>query len=141
LEKDKDEQTITLGRKAYERLDRARKKGESFSDVILRLSSTKLFGLQKRGQMEVLTKDNRKLSIKVEQDLCLGAESCATLAPEVFALDESHLGGSKRGAEPLGMMEVEERTIDSETVIQAAKSCPYQAIHVRDAETDIQVTP
>ncbi len=38
------------------------------------------------------------------------------------------------GAEPLGR-EVAERTVDSETVVVAAKSCPYRAIFMKDAET------
>jgi ferredoxin len=33
------------------------------------------------------------------------------------------------------MKEVEERTVDSDTIIRAAKSCPYHSIYVRDAET------
>jgi ferredoxin len=136
-----NERVITLSERAYQRLVRAKKEGEDFSNVILRLSSTKLFGLQKRGENEIKTSDNRKLIIRVEQDLCLGAESCATLAPEVFALDESHLGGSKRGAEPLGMMDVEEGTVESERIIRAARSCPYQAIKILDGETGEQLCP
>ncbi len=34
------------------------------------------------------------------------------------------------GAEPLGRG-VEERTVDSETVILAARSCPYRTIYVK----------
>lgn len=136
-----DERTVGLSERAYQRLVRAKKEGESFSNVILRLSSTKLFGLQKRGENEIKTSDGRRLVVRIEQDLCLGAESCATLAPEVFALDESHLGGFKRGAEPLGMMEVDEGTVESERIIRAAKSCPYQAIIIRDADTGEQVCP
>lgn len=130
-----------MSERAYKTLVRARKEGESFSNVILRLSSTKLFGLQKRGENEIKTSDGKKLRVRVEQDYCLGAESCATLAPEVFALDESQLWGFNWGAEPLGMMEVPEGTIESERIIEAAKSCPYKAIVVTDAETGEQICP
>lgn len=136
-----DEKTIALSSRAYERLARARREGENFSDVVLRLSSTKLFGLQKRGDNEIVTSDNRKLVVRIEQDLCLGAESCVTLAPEVFALDESQLGGSRKEAEPLGMMDVEQKSVESERIIRAAMSCPYQAIIIRDAETGEQICP
>ena len=136
-----DEKTIALSSRAYERLARARREGENFSDVVLRLSSTKLFGLQKRGENEIVTSDNRKLVVRIEQDLCLGAESCVTLAPEVFALDESQLGGSRKEAEPLGMMDVEQKSVESERIIRAAMSCPYQAIIIRDAETGEQICP
>ncbi len=136
-----EEKTIALSSRAYERLARARREGESFSDVVLRLSSTKLFGLQKRGENEIVTSDNRKLVVQVDQDLCLGAESCARLAPEVFALDESQLGGRRKETEPLGMMEVDERSVESERIIRAAMSCPYRAILIRDAETGDQICP
>jgi ferredoxin len=33
------------------------------------------------------------------------------------------------------MREVEERTVDSDTIVTAAKSCPYHAIYVKDVET------
>lgn len=137
----KEEKTIALSSRAYERLARARREGENFSDVVLRLSSTKLFGLQKRGENEILTSDDRKLVVSIDQDLCLGAESCVTLAPEVFALDESQLGGSRKEAEPLGMMDVEQKSVESERMIRAAMSCPYQAIIIRDAETGEQICP
>ncbi len=136
-----EEKTIALSSRAYERLGRARREGESFSDVILRLSSTKLFGLQKRGENEMLTSDERKLVVRIDQDLCLGAESCVTLAPEVFALDESQLGGRRKETEPLGMMDVEEKSVESERIIRAARSCPYRAIIIRDAETGDQICP
>ncbi len=135
------EKTITLSNRAYERLARARKEGENFSDVILRLSSTKLFGLQKRGENEILTSDSRKVLVRIDQDLCLGAESCVRLAPEVFALDESQLGGRRKETEPLGMMDVEEKSVESDRIIRAAMSCPYRAIIIHDAETGAQICP
>ncbi len=136
-----EENTIKLSDKAYATLLKAKKVGESFSDVVIRLASTKLTGLQKRGEKEIVTSDDRRLAVAINQDLCVGAESCVTLAPEVFALDESQLGGPRWDTEPLGMREVEERTVDSERIVRAARSCPYQAITVRDAETGEQVVP
>ncbi len=135
------EKTITLSSRAYERLARARKEGENFSDVILRLSSTKLFGLQKRGENEIMTSDDKKIVVGIDQDLCLGAESCVTLAPEVFALDESQLGARRKETEPLGMIDVEEKSVESEKIIRAAMSCPYRAIIIHDAATGAQICP
>lgn len=131
---------VTLSDKVFQRLTRAKQTGEDIDDVILRLTSTKLFGLQRRGEEEILTSDGVTLSVGVDQDLCMGAESCVGLAPEVFSLDESQLG-RRTSTEPLGMIEVEEGTIDSDKIIRAAKSCPYQAIHVRDAKTNDQFCP
>lgn len=136
-----EEKSIALSNRAYERLARARREGENFSDVVLRLSSTKLFGLRKRGENEIVTSDDRKLVVRIDQDFCLGAESCVRLAPEVFALDESQLGGRRKESEPLGMMDVEEKSVESERIIRAAMSCPYRAIIIRDAETGEQICP
>ena len=71
----------------------------------------------------------------------MGAESCVALAPQVFALDVANLGfGTSQ--EPLGMRDVMDREVDSDTIIRAAKSCPYQAIYVRDSKNgDEQIVP
>lgn len=131
----KDQLTISVNQKAYDRLLKAKKKGESLSDVIIRLSEAKVTALQRRGEKEIVTSDARKLVVEIDQDKCVGAESCVSVAPEVFALDPTELGGFRRGAAPLGMKEVEERTVDGDAVIRAAKSCPYHAIYVKDVET------
>ena len=117
------------------------KKGENYSDVILRLVSTKLDGLQRRGEKEIVTSDNRRLILGVEQDKCLGAESCVALAPMVFALDVSNLGFGRKDEAPLAMREVMDRTVDSDTIIRAALSCPYSAIFVKDAESGEEISP
>jgi ferredoxin/predicted CopG family antitoxin len=135
-----EERRITLSDRVYQRLTRAMGEGETFDDVIMRLTSTKLLGLRRRGEMEIVTSDDRTLSVSVDQDLCMGAESCVGLAPEVFSLDENQLG-RRTSTEPLGMIEVEEGTVDSDKIIRAAKSCPYKAIRVRDAKTDDQLCP
>jgi ferredoxin len=131
----KKELAISVNQKAYDRLLKAKKKGESLSDVIIRLSEAKVTALQRRGEKEIVTSDSRKLVVEIDQDKCAGAESCVSVAPAVFALDLTELGGFRRGGEPLGMREVEERTVDSDTIITAAKSCPYHAIYVKDVET------
>ena len=135
-----EERNIVLTDRVYQRLLRAKGENESISDVIMRLTSTKLFGLQRRGEKEIVTSDDKTLSVSIDQDLCVGAESCVSLAPEVFSLDESQLG-RRTSFEPLGMIDVEERTVDSEKIVRAAKSCPYKAITVRDKNTDDRLAP
>ena len=132
---DGEDKTVNLNEHAFDRLVKAKKKGESFSDVIIRLSEIKVAALQRRGEKEITTSDTRRLVVQIHQDKCMGAESCVVVAPTIFALDSSRLGGFRRGAEPLGMRDVEEQTVDGETVILAAKSCPYNAIYLKDAET------
>jgi len=135
-----EERNIVLTDRVYQRLLRAKGEEESISDVIMRLTSTKLFGLQRRGEKEIITSDDKTLSVSIDQDLCVGAESCVSLAPEVFSLDESQLG-RRTSFEPLGMIDVDERTVDSEKIVRAAKSCPYKAISVRDKKTDEHLSP
>lgn len=62
----------------------------------------------------------------------MGAESCVMVAPTVFSLDVKQLGLFRKSSEPLAMKDVTERTVDSETIVLAAKSCPYGAIYVDD---------
>ena len=130
-----EERTIILNEKTLERLMKAKRKGESFSDVITRLSETKVTALQQRGEKEIMTSDERRLFVRIDQSKCAGAESCVSVAPPVFSLDVSQLGLGRKGKEPLGMKDVVERTVDSETIILAANSCPYRAIYVKDAVT------
>ena len=138
---EEEEKSININKKAFNKLSWAMKEGENYSDVIIRLTSTKLDGLQRRGEKTITTVDGRKLVLRIDQGKCMGAESCVVLAPEVFTLDESHLGFGAREHEPLGIRDVMEKEVDSETVIRAAISCPYKAIFVKDADTEEQISP
>jgi len=136
-----EERTIALNKRAHERLTRAKKEGEDYSDVIIRLTEATLEGLQRRGEMEIMTSDDRRLKVSIEQDKCLGAMSCVAAAPSVFAFDTSERGRWRKSGEPLGMRDIEQGVIDSDSLIRAAESCPYQAIVVTDAETGIRIFP
>ncbi|MDG6905324.1 MAG: ferredoxin [Nitrososphaerota archaeon] len=131
-----EERTIAVDGKAYDKLTWAKKKNETYSEVIIRLVSTKLDGLQRRGEKEIVTQDNMKLTMSVDQSLCMGAESCVSLAPEVFALDPTRINDG-----PLGMRDVMDREIPSEKIITAAQNCPYKAIKIVNAETGEQLFP
>jgi len=137
------ETQIDISRRAFDKLTWAKKSNESYSDVIIRLVSDKLDGLQRRGEKEIVTLDNKRLILTINQGLCMGAESCVQLAPEVFALDYSNLGfGRGTGHDaPLGMKDIMDREILSEKILTAVQSCPYKAIIVKDAETGEQVFP
>jgi ferredoxin len=131
----KEAEGVALDEEALERLRKARREGESYSDVILRLSETKVAALKHRGERQVVSSDGRELVVRIDQGKCAGAESCVTVAPAVFSLDTRQLGWGRRGSEPLGIQDVAERTVDSETIITAAISCPYRAIYLKDART------
>lgn len=136
-----DERTVVLSKRAHETLTRAKREGEDYSDVVLRLTTTALEGLQRRGELEIETSDGKKLKVSVEQDKCLGAMSCVAVAPSVFAFDTSDKGMWRKRGEPLGMKDVARGEVDSESLLRAAESCPYQAIIVTDAESGVQVFP
>ncbi len=138
---DVEDRGIKVSEKAWTRLERARRKGESYSDVILRLSTMTLEGLQRRGEQQVVTSDGRKLTLSIDQDVCLGAMSCVTMAPSVFAYDDTSKGLWRKQNLPLGMHEVEEGQVDAETLRLAAESCPYQAIRIHNASTGEELFP
>lgn len=136
-----DEITIEISARAYDTIQRAKKQNEDYSDVIIRLVSGTLDSLQRRGEKEIVTRDNRRLILSIEQGKCMGVESCVALAPEVFALDYSNLGFGRNADEPLGMKDVQDREVPSEKIIVSAQMCPYKAITVKDAESGEQIFP
>lgn len=131
--------TIQVTKRAYDRLTRAKREGESYSDVILRLSSATMEALQRRGEKTVVTSAGRRLTLSVQQAKCLGAMSGVVVAPSLFAIDTTQLGFGRKRDEPLGMRDIEEGEVDSETLFRAAETCPYGAICVKDAETGKEI--
>ncbi len=85
-----------------------------------------------------------KLRIKVDPDLCIGAASCVTIAPETFQLnDENKAVVFDHGNEPSGRTyerEIEVTDAEKENIILAAQSCPTLAIFIYD-ETGAQLYP
>jgi len=63
-------------------------------------------------------------SITIDRNLCIGAASCAALAPKAFAID----------SENKAVLKDTWREEDLEMLIAAAKSCPTNAIIIQDEE-------
>lgn len=59
--------------------------------------------------------------IEIDRDLCIGAESCVVVAPEVFEMDAENKAVLKN---PAGA--------DDQTILMAAQSCPVAAILLYD---------
>lgn len=72
----------------------------------------------------------RKLKIRVDRDLCIGAATCVAIAPKTFLLDTE--------AKAI-ILETAELDTD-ETIIDAAKGCPVAAIIIEDEKGD-QIFP
>ena len=70
------------------------------------------------------------MRVKVDRDLCIGAASCIALLPEVFELDEEAKAVIKRltGDKNSDWAEGKELSADAKMVLEAARSCPTNAI-------------
>lgn len=85
-----------------------------------------------------------KIRVVVDPDLCIGAASCVTIAPETFQLNEENKAWVlDHGNEPDGhtyerWLEVTEE--EKENIILGAQSCPTLAIFIFD-EAGIQLFP
>lgn len=85
-----------------------------------------------------------KLRIIVDPDLCIGAASCVTVAPESFVLNVENKaevlekGLAEGGPSYERTMEMTEE--EKENLIMAAQSCPTLAITILD-ESGTQLYP
>lgn len=86
--------------------------------------------------------DEKKIRIgklAVDRMLCIGAASCVAVAPIGFELDHENKAVIRRKVPPpssemTDRKDLEDQTIDDETLLLAAKSCPTQAISIFDEE-------
>lgn len=77
--------------------------------------------------------------LMVDRNLCIGAASCIAVAPAGFELDTENKAVLRRKVPPPSSdmtlrAELEDQTIDDETLLLAAKSCPTQAIVIFDED-------
>jgi len=63
------------------------------------------------------------LQVRVDRDLCIGVGNCVAFAPTVFKLDEENKA-----------VVLDPSSVDDDTLLEAAESCPEQAIIVEDDE-------
>ncbi|MFW6118653.1 MAG: ferredoxin [Chloroflexota bacterium] len=63
------------------------------------------------------------MKVKVDRELCIGVSNCVAIAPTVFKLDDQNK------AEVL-----DPGSVGEETLMEAAESCPENAIIVEDEE-------
>lgn len=68
--------------------------------------------------------------VVVDRNLCIGAAPCTSIAPNVFQLDEEGKAVVQPGWEGT----------DAKTILEAAQSCPVNAIMVYD-ENGNQIYP
>jgi ferredoxin len=63
------------------------------------------------------------MKVKVDRELCSGVSNCVAVAPTVFELDDQNKA-----------VVLDPDSVDEETLIEAAESCPENAIIVEDDE-------
>lgn len=69
------------------------------------------------------------MKVRVDRDLCVGVGNCVAIAPTVFALDEQKKA-----------VVLDPTSVDENTLLEAAKSCPEAAIILEDEE-GLQIFP
>jgi ferredoxin len=72
----------------------------------------------------------RNLKITIDEDECVGDGVCCEEAPNTFEMNDDAKAVVKGGAHD-----------DEETVIEAARNCPTDAIQVEDADTGEVIVP
>ena len=72
----------------------------------------------------------RKLTMRIDRNLCIGAATCVAIAPHAWALDDE--------AKAIILDTATEES--DETLIEAAKGCPVLAIFITD-DTGKQIFP
>jgi ferredoxin len=63
------------------------------------------------------------MKVKVDRELCIGVSNCVALAPTVFRLDDQNK-----------VVVVDPDSVDEETLMEAAKNCPENAIIIEDGD-------
>ena len=94
------------------------------------------------GTVGAMAADGDRLDVWVDQDLCTGDGLCVQYAPEVFEFDIDGLAYVKDGAGALQVAAGSRVDIPSHLrlpVIDAAKECPGDCIHVVRAADQVEV--
>ena len=63
------------------------------------------------------------MKVRVDRELCIGVGNCVALAPTVFEFDEENKATV-----------LDPSSVDDDTLLEAAESCPENAIIVEDDE-------
>ena len=63
------------------------------------------------------------LVVKIDSIICVGFETCVEEAPDLFQMDE----------EGIAIFTSDTNEVDKETVLEACKECPVDALVVLDA--------
>lgn len=84
-------------------------------------------------------------TLAIDRDQCIGAASCVAVYPEVFEIDDEakailKLKNGVTTSEKTDIKALDVSSVDDETLLLAAQSCPTAAIYLYD-ENDEQIFP
>ena len=63
------------------------------------------------------------MKVRVDRELCIGVSNCVAIAPTVFELDDENKA-----------VVLDPTSVNEQTILEAAESCPQDAIIVEDDE-------
>ena len=63
------------------------------------------------------------MKVKIDRDLCIGISNCVAVAPKAFRLDKENKA-----------IILDLSSVDDDTLMKAAESCPVNAIILEDDE-------
>lgn len=73
--------------------------------------------------MDIEERQVAGLMVKIDRLICVGFETCVEVAPDLFQVDE----------EGIAIFTSNTNEVDKETVLEACKECPVDALVVLDA--------
>jgi ferredoxin len=78
-------------------------------------------------------------TLAIDRDQCIGAASCVAVSPDVFEIDEEakavlKLKGGETTSERTDIKALDVSSVDDDTLLLAAQSCPTAAIYLYDEE-------
>ncbi|HIB00188.1 uncharacterized protein METZ01_LOCUS30294 [marine metagenome] len=73
--------------------------------------------------MDIEERQVAGLMVKIDRLICVGFETCVEVAPDLFQMDE----------EGIAIFTSDTNEVDKETVLEACKECPVDALVVLDA--------
>ena len=73
--------------------------------------------------MDIEERQVAGLMVKIDRLICVGFETCVEVAPDLFQMDE----------EGSAIFTSNTNEVDKETVLEACKECPVDALVVLDA--------
>ena len=73
--------------------------------------------------MDIEERQVAGLMVKIDRLICVGFETCVEVAPDLFQMDE----------EGIAIFTSDTNEVNKETVLEACKECPVDALVVLDA--------